>query len=97
MKIRSPRKKCRSCQITAKYHVPDPPASPVMYGTGVSQEVGNGGQVCGKVETIGFTVQKAYKMTYDDENTTFESRCRRETFEPVNGYDLGASADGLDT
>ena len=44
-------------------------------------------QICGKVETIGFPIQKAYKMTYGDENTTFE---------PVNGYDLGASADGLD-
>jgi hypothetical protein len=25
-------------------------------------------------------------MTYGDENATFESRCKRETFEPVNGY-----------
>jgi len=31
--------------IIAKYHVPDSPASPVMYGTDISQEVGNGGQV----------------------------------------------------
>ncbi|MCJ7775263.1 MAG: hypothetical protein MUP08_02625 [Desulfobulbaceae bacterium] len=49
LKSRSPRKKCWFCHIIAKYHVPDPPASPVMYGTGISQEVGNGGQVCGDV------------------------------------------------
>jgi len=32
-----------------------------MYGTGVSQEVGNGGQVCGDVEPIGFPEQNIYK------------------------------------
>ena len=57
-----------------------------MYGTGISQEVGNGGQVCGDVEAVGFTRQNVYKMTYCDENATFESRCKRETFEPVNSY-----------
>ena len=77
MKARSPRKKCWFCHIIAKYHVPDPPASPVMYGTGISQEVGNGGQVRGDVEAVGFPVQNGYKMTYGDENATFE---------PVNGY-----------
>ncbi len=40
-----------------------------MYGTGISQE---GGQVCGDVEGVGFAVQNVYKMTYGDENTTFE-------------------------
>ena len=72
LKTRSPRKKCWFCHIIAKYHVPDPPASPVMYGTGISQEVGNGGQVCGDVETVGFPVQNVYKMTYGDKNPTFE-------------------------
>ena len=48
-----------------------------MYGTGISQEVGNGGQVRGDVETVGFPVQNVYKMTYGDENAAFE---------PVNGY-----------
>jgi hypothetical protein len=48
-----------------------------MYRTGISQEVGNGGQVCGDVEAVGFPVQNVYKMTYGDENATFE---------PVNGY-----------
>jgi len=43
-----------------------------MYGTGISQEVGNGGQVCGDVEAVGFPVQNVYKMTYGDENATFE-------------------------
>jgi hypothetical protein len=43
-----------------------------MYGTGISQEVGNGGQVCGDVEGVGFAVQSVYKMTYGNENTTFE-------------------------
>ncbi len=43
-----------------------------MYGTGISQEVGNGGQVCGDVEAVGFPVQNAYKMTYGDENATSE-------------------------
>jgi hypothetical protein len=69
---RSPRKKCWVCHIIAKYPVPDPPSSPVMYGTGIFQEVGNGGQVCGDVEAIGFPVQNVYKMTYGDENATFE-------------------------
>ncbi len=72
LKTRSPRKKCWFCHIIAKYHVPDPPASPVMYRTGISQEVGNGGQVCGDVEAVGFPVQNIYKMTYGYENTTFE-------------------------
>jgi len=43
-----------------------------MYGTGISQEVGNGGQVCGDVEAVGFPVQNVYKMTYGDGNATFE-------------------------
>ena len=43
----------------------------------ISQEVSNGGQVCGDVEAVGFPVQNVYKMTYGDENATFE---------PVNGY-----------
>ena len=43
-------------------------------------------QICGDVEAVGFPVQNVYKMTYGDENATFESRCKRETFEPVNGY-----------
>ena len=34
-------------------------------------------QICGDVEAVGFPVQNAYKMAYDDENTTFE---------PVNAY-----------
>ncbi len=59
MKNRDPLKKCWFCHIIAKYHVPDPPASPVMYGTGISQEVS-------------FTVQKVYKITYGDENATSE-------------------------
>jgi hypothetical protein len=50
-----------------------------MYGTGISQEVGNGGQVCGDVEAVGFPVQNVYKMTYGDENATVE---------PVNGYKI---------
>ena len=45
LKTRSSRKKCWFCHIIAKYHIQAPPASPVMYGTGISQEVGNGGQV----------------------------------------------------
>ena len=72
MDPRNPRKNCGFCHIIAKCHVPDPPASPVMYGTGISQEVGNGGQVCGDVEAVGFLVQNVYKMAYGDENTTFE-------------------------
>ena len=43
-------------------------------------------QVCGDVESVGFPVQNVYKMTYGDKNATLESRCKRETFEPVNGY-----------
>jgi hypothetical protein len=43
-----------------------------MYGTDISQEVGNGGWVCGDVETVRFHVQNVYKMTYCDENVTFE-------------------------
>ena len=60
LKTRSPRKKCWFCHIIAKGHVPDPPAPPVMYGTGISQEVGNDGQVCGDVEAVGFPVQNVY-------------------------------------
>jgi len=37
-----------------------------------SQQDGNGGQVCGDVEAVGFPVQNVYKMTYGDENATFE-------------------------
>jgi hypothetical protein len=77
LKTRSPRKKCWFYHIIAKYHVPDPPASPVMNRTGISQEVGNGGQVWGDVEAVSFPVQNVYKMTYGDDNATFE---------PVNGY-----------
>ena len=29
-------------------------------------------QVCGDVEEVGFPVQNVYKMTYGDENVTFE-------------------------
>jgi hypothetical protein len=72
LKALSPRKKCWSYHIFAKYHVPDPPASPVMYGTDISQDVGNGGWVCGDVEAVRFHVQNVYKMTYCDENVTFE-------------------------
>ena len=57
LKTRSPRQKCLFSHIIAKYHVPDPPASPVMYGTGIFQEVGNGGQVCGDVDAVGFPVK----------------------------------------
>ena len=39
------------------------------------------------VAAVGFPVKNSYKMAYGDENITFESRCKRETFEPVNGYD----------
>ncbi len=46
LKTRSPRKKCWFCHIITKDHVPDPPASSVMYGTGIFQEAGKGGQVC---------------------------------------------------
>ncbi len=72
LKAQSPRKKCWFCHIIAKYHVPDSPASPVMYRTGISQDVGNGGQVWGDVEAVGFPVQNVYKMTYGDEDATFE-------------------------
>jgi len=43
-------------------------------------------QICGDVEAVGFPLQNVYKMTYGNENATFESRCKRETFKPVNGY-----------
>ena len=43
-----------------------------MYGTGIPQEVGNGGQVYGDVEAVRFHVQNVYKMTYGDENATSE-------------------------
>ncbi|MCJ7775893.1 MAG: hypothetical protein MUP08_05850 [Desulfobulbaceae bacterium] len=72
MKVRGPRKKCWFCHIIDKYHVPDPPASPVIYRTDIFQEVGNGGQVCGDVEEVGFPVQNVYKILYGDENATFE-------------------------
>jgi hypothetical protein len=36
-------------------------------------------QICGDVEAVGFPVQNVYKMTYGDENATFE---------PVNGYSI---------
>ena len=55
-----------------------------MLRTGISQEVGNGGQVCGDVEAFGFPVQNIYKMTYGDENATFEPL----NPEPVNGCGL---------
>ena len=29
-------------------------------------------QTCGDVEPVGFSVQNVYKMTYGDENATFE-------------------------
>ena len=35
-------------------------------------------QICGDVEVVGFPIQNVYKMTYGDENATFE---------PVNGYE----------
>jgi len=73
-----------------------------MYGTDISQEVGNGGQVCGDVEAVGFPVQNVYKMTYGDENATFDDSATLESLfrsnwplrrseaalnlEPVNGY-----------
>ena len=72
MKARSPRKKYWFCHIIAKYYVPAPPASPVIYGTDIPHEVGNDGQVCGVVESVGFPVQNVYKMTYGHENATFE-------------------------
>ena len=28
-------------------------------------------QICGDVEAVGFSVQKAYKMAYGDKSTTF--------------------------
>ena len=34
--------------------------------------------ICGDVEEVGFPVQNVYKMTYGDDNATFE---------PVNGYE----------
>ena len=72
LKTRSPRKKRWFCHIITKHHVLDPPASSVMYGTAIFQEVGKGGQVCGDREAVGFPVQNVYKMTYGDENATFE-------------------------
>jgi len=36
-------------------------------------------QICGDVEAVGFPVQNVYKMTYGDENATFE---------PLNGYEV---------
>ena len=39
-------------------------------------------QICGDVEAVGFPVQNVYKMTYGDENATFEPL----NPEPVNGY-----------
>ena len=45
-------------------------------------------QICGDVEAVGFSVQNAYKMAYGDKSTTFEPRCKRETFEPVNAYKI---------
>jgi len=39
-------------------------------------------KLCGDVEAVGFPVQNAHKIAYGDKNTTFESRCKRETFEP---------------
>ena len=43
-------------------------------------------RICGDVEAGGFPAQNAYKIAYGDDSTTFESRCKRETFEPVDGY-----------
>ena len=43
-----------------------------MHGTAIFQEVGKGGQVWGDREAVGFPVQNVYKMTYGDENATFE-------------------------
>ena len=60
-----------------------------MYATGISQEVGNGGQVCGDVEAVRFPIQNVYKMTNGDANVTFKSCCKWETLEPVNGYFTG--------
>ena len=57
-----------------------------MYRTGISQEVGNGGQVCGDKKAVGFPIENVYIMTYGGENATVESRCKRETVEPLNGY-----------
>ena len=39
-------------------------------------------QICGDVEAVGFPVQNVCKMTYGDENATFEPL----NLEPVNGY-----------
>jgi len=63
-----------------------------MYGTGISQEVGNGGQVCGDVEAVGFSVQNVYKMMYGDETASFESRVERETWHG-HGYFLSTLKD----
>ena len=45
-------------------------------------------QICGDMEAVGFPVQNAHKIAYGDVNTTFESRCKRKTFEPLNCDDL---------
>jgi len=56
-------KKCGVCHIIAKYHDPDPPDSPVMYRMRISQEVGNGRQVCGDVE---YSPEVAFQNTMQD-------------------------------
>ncbi|MFH1931781.1 MAG: hypothetical protein ABIN18_09365 [Pseudomonadota bacterium] len=43
------------------------------------------------MEAVGFPVQNVYKMTYGDENATFEPL----TFEPVNGYSMTFNAAAL--
>ena len=43
-----------------------------MFGTGISREVGNGGQVCEDVDAVCFPLQNINKMAYGDVNTTFE-------------------------
>ena len=48
-----------------------------------SQQDGNGGQVCGDVDAVGFPVQNVYKMTYGDENATFEPL--NPWSRPING------------
>jgi len=76
IKVMNPSQRKKSYVKPGKYYAPDPPASPVMYGMGISQEVGNGGQVCWDVKAVDFSVQNVYKMTCGDKKTTFE---------PVNG------------
>ena len=68
-----------------------------MYGTVITQEVGNGGQVCGDVEAVGYPLQNVYKMTYGDENATFEplnlwTRERLQKTKAPNGYKYPAEA-----